>query len=239
MSDIPAEFGVDGDQYRMSGTSMAAPHVAGAAALLAQARPEQSGAQLRATLVGSAQELGVRRRRRVTVGPGCRQAGRGRRRRPAGHGLPRCRLAGAGRHGHGSGEHPHRRAAQLRRPRSVTVKLAAEAAEGSTGKAELSARQVRIPAGRSASVDLTVTPEPPPGGGHCRRRDLRRASSARSRTAAPSACRTRPTCARCRSRPRRRWPRGAPRSSSTRRWRPRRRRPCARPLRPATCTPPR
>ncbi|WP_369372945.1 S8 family serine peptidase [Promicromonospora sp. Populi] len=57
MSDIPAEFGVDGDQYRMSGTSMAAPHVAGAAALLAQARPELTGAQLRATLIGSAQAL--------------------------------------------------------------------------------------------------------------------------------------------------------------------------------------
>src|SRR5690606_34108692 len=57
MSDVPAALGVDGDQYRMSGTSMAAPHVAGAAALLAQARPDLTGAQLRATLIGSARQL--------------------------------------------------------------------------------------------------------------------------------------------------------------------------------------
>lgn len=38
-----------------SGTSMAAPHVAGAAAVLKQARPELSGEQLKAVLMGSAQ----------------------------------------------------------------------------------------------------------------------------------------------------------------------------------------
>lgn len=38
-----------------SGTSMAAPHVAGAAAVLKQARPELSGQQLKAVLMGSAQ----------------------------------------------------------------------------------------------------------------------------------------------------------------------------------------
>ena len=38
----------------MSGTSMAAPHVAGAAAILAQRHPDWTGAQLKAALIGSA-----------------------------------------------------------------------------------------------------------------------------------------------------------------------------------------
>ncbi|MFI7704208.1 S8 family serine peptidase [Nonomuraea sp. NPDC049480] len=44
-----------GGGYRsMSGTSMAAPHVTGAAAILAQRHPEWTGAQLKAALIGSA-----------------------------------------------------------------------------------------------------------------------------------------------------------------------------------------
>lgn len=158
MSDIPAEFGVDGDQYRMSGTSMAAPHVAGAAALLAQARPEQSGEQLRATLIGSARELrsddgdaspsaqgagtldvAAAVDQRVTASPDAVSLG----------------LADMG-------ADPTRTSTVVLRnsgKKSVTVKLAAKPAATSTGKAELSARQVKIPAGRSASVDLTVTPD--------------------------------------------------------------------------------
>ncbi|WSJ90945.1 S8 family serine peptidase [Streptomyces sp. NBC_01304] len=43
--------------YRMSGTSMASPHVAGAAALIRQLHPEQQPDAVRSELVGSAKEL--------------------------------------------------------------------------------------------------------------------------------------------------------------------------------------
>ncbi|MFD7308025.1 S8 family serine peptidase [Promicromonospora sp. NPDC059942] len=158
MSDIPAMFGVDGDKYRMSGTSMAAPHVAGAAALLAQARPEQTAEQLRATLIGSAQPLesddtdvspsaqgagkldvAVAVDQKVTAAPDAVSLG----------------LADMG----GSSKRTSTVVLRNSGTKAVTVKLSAKAAATSTGKAELSARQVKIPAGRSASVDLTVTPD--------------------------------------------------------------------------------
>ncbi|WP_114907884.1 S8 family serine peptidase [Ornithinimicrobium murale] len=47
-------FPFDDDYAYMSGTSMATPHVAGAAALLAQSRPELEALELKAMLVGSA-----------------------------------------------------------------------------------------------------------------------------------------------------------------------------------------
>ncbi|MFI6427876.1 S8 family serine peptidase, partial [Promicromonospora sp. NPDC050880] len=162
MSDIPAEFGVDGNQYRMSGTSMAAPHVAGAAALLAQARPEQTAQQLRATLIGSAQAMDpVTEPADADASPSAQGAGTldvaaaVDQRVTASPDAISLGLADMG-------PNPTRTSTVVLRnsgAKAVTVRLSAEPSKSSTGEAKLSARQVRIPAGRSASVDLTVTPD--------------------------------------------------------------------------------
>ncbi|RPF20974.1 S8 family serine peptidase [Myceligenerans xiligouense] len=158
MSDVPAELGVDGDQYRMSGTSMAAPHVAGAAALLAQARPEQGAEQLRATLIGSAQPLGSDD---ADVSPSAQGGGK----LDVAAAVDQQVTAAPDALSLGladMGADPARTSTVVLRnsgAKAVTVKLAAKPAAASTGEAELSTRQVRIPAGRSASVDLTVTPD--------------------------------------------------------------------------------
>jgi subtilisin family serine protease len=49
---------VDGRYVRLSGTSMAAPHVAGAAAILAQQHPDWKAADLKAALIASARSIG-------------------------------------------------------------------------------------------------------------------------------------------------------------------------------------
>ncbi|MCS5734329.1 S8 family serine peptidase [Herbiconiux daphne] len=54
---VPAAQGIDDNAYRLSGTSMAAPHVAGAAALVRQMRPDADPWQVRDTLIGSASAL--------------------------------------------------------------------------------------------------------------------------------------------------------------------------------------
>ncbi|MEV0649652.1 S8 family serine peptidase [Phytomonospora sp. NPDC050363] len=60
---------VDGEYTRLSGTSMATPHVAGAAALLKQRHPDWNAAQLKATLMATSRWLD---------GPGLYQQGSGR-----------------------------------------------------------------------------------------------------------------------------------------------------------------
>lgn len=55
-SDYPAG---DGSYLTMSGTSMATPHVAGAAAIVKQQHPDYSATQLRAVLLSSATDVGL------------------------------------------------------------------------------------------------------------------------------------------------------------------------------------
>ncbi|WP_406841646.1 S8 family serine peptidase (plasmid) [Streptomyces sp. AHU1] len=55
-STVPSALWAPG-QYRMSGTSMASPHVAGAAALLRQLRPDLAPEQIKSELVGTALHL--------------------------------------------------------------------------------------------------------------------------------------------------------------------------------------
>lgn len=52
-----AALGGEGDYLALDGTSMAAPHVAGAAALLSQARPDLDASGLKATLVATTQPI--------------------------------------------------------------------------------------------------------------------------------------------------------------------------------------
>ncbi|MFB7115873.1 S8 family serine peptidase [Streptomyces sp. NPDC056291] len=157
MSDIPSSFDVDGNQYRDSGTSMASPHVAGAAALMVQAHPEKTAAQARAALIGSAQPL----------------ASSDAKASPSAQGAGKLDVAAAvDQHvtaapdavsfgladmsGRGNPTETvvlHNSAAT-----AVTIDLAVQASSASTGKATLSKSKVTVAAGRDTSVELTINP---------------------------------------------------------------------------------
>ncbi|GAA5141920.1 hypothetical protein GCM10023340_04480 [Nocardioides marinquilinus] len=157
MSTLPSSFGVEGDRYRMSGTSMAAPHVAGAAALLAQARPGVPASRLRALLIGSARPL----------------ASSDRGASPSGQGAGTLDVAAAiGQHltaspdavsfgladMGGSGARAEQVVLSNDGARAVTVDLTARPSAASTGTATLSTKRVTVPAGGQAAVSLRVVP---------------------------------------------------------------------------------
>lgn len=70
---VPAFHGVADNAYRLSGTSMASPHVAGVAALVRAQHPELDALSVRARLVGSAVPLAGESR---TLSPSVQGAGR-------------------------------------------------------------------------------------------------------------------------------------------------------------------
>ncbi|MFF4171253.1 S8 family serine peptidase [Streptomyces sp. NPDC001744] len=137
--------------YRMSGTSMASPHVAGAAALLRQLRPDQGPDAIRSALVGTAKQL-------PGAGPTVRGNGR----------LDVAAAAAAT-----LGASPTAVSFGLADLADRTVGGTAEirltnpgkepltTALGSTGPATVSPARVTIPAGGTATVTVTLRADRP------------------------------------------------------------------------------
>jgi subtilisin family serine protease len=150
----------------LGGTSMATPHVAGAAALVAQQHPDWTGAQIRALLVGSAHRLDG-------VDANTQGAGRLDIARAVGQTVtaePAVVSAGQAEWPHDDDE-PIDRTITYRNlgPEPVTLALAVEAtgADGDApeGMFSLDADTVTVPAGGEAPVELTVdTSVPGPDG---------------------------------------------------------------------------
>ncbi|MEU4095814.1 S8 family serine peptidase [Streptomyces sp. NPDC026673] len=141
----------EGSYQTLSGTSMATPHVAGAAALLAAARPGLSGAQLKDLLVSSSKQ---------TPQYDAFQAGSGRVDVPSAldAGVFASATAFAGQAEASGG------AAAVRRPVTytntggspVTLALSVQAPNAPAGLFSLSASQVVVPAHGTAEVTVSI-----------------------------------------------------------------------------------
>ncbi|WP_157862230.1 S8 family serine peptidase [Wenjunlia vitaminophila] len=145
-------------KYRVSGTSMAAPHVAGAAALLRQLRPDESVERIGGRLIGSA-------------APAKGDAA------PTGQGAGRLDVAAAADASLtasptslslGLADLTHSRISDRgevtlhnTEDRPVTVDLRARPSAGDAGKASVSPPRVHIPAGGSATVTVAVSGDRP------------------------------------------------------------------------------
>ncbi|MGV9914649.1 S8 family serine peptidase [Streptomyces tendae] len=154
--------GGDGSYQTLSGTSMAAPHVTGAAALLLKARPELTGGQLKDALTSTSTP---------TPRYDAFQAGSGRLDVAAATRTPvfasATAYAGQGTDGGASGT--------VRRPVTytnvtaapVTLTLSVEAPNAPAGLFRLSAEEVVVPAHGSAQVTLAIdTSRASEGGRH-------------------------------------------------------------------------
>ncbi|GGP75390.1 S8 family serine peptidase [Saccharothrix coeruleofusca] len=148
---------VDEHHTRLSGTSMATPHVAGAAAILAQQHPDWTGDQLKAALVGTAAPVagaGV-----LAVGGGLLDVARATTQRAnASPAAVNAYLAWPD-------TQPQRRAVTYTNTATTPLTLALELdlADGDgkaspAGLAALSASSVTVPAGGVAEVELILTP---------------------------------------------------------------------------------
>ncbi|RIQ22062.1 S8 family serine peptidase [Jiangella rhizosphaerae] len=143
--------------YRISGTSMAAPHVAGAAALLRQLRPEESVADVNGRLTGSA--VAVEGTGPTTSGAGrvdvAAAAASPLVAAPTSVSLGLADLSGPEVGGSGT--------TTLRNPGAgdVTVTLAAEQAAGSPGTVTITPARATIPAGGELEVTVAVGADRP------------------------------------------------------------------------------
>ncbi|MET8542583.1 S8 family serine peptidase, partial [Kitasatospora sp. NPDC004799] len=149
-----------GERYTaISGTSMAAPHVAGAAALLAQQHPRWKGPQLKAALMSAAapaagQDAYEQGTGRVDVARATAQE-------------VSATAQGTGIHLEGPpGGEPLTRTVEYRNdgPQPVTLELAAETTAAPGGAFAVSPARLTVPAGGAAAATVTVDPALVPSG---------------------------------------------------------------------------
>ncbi|AOS64261.1 S8 family peptidase [Actinoalloteichus hymeniacidonis] len=153
-SDITAAGAeVLGEDYvSMSGTSMAAPHVAGAAVMVAQAHPEADGAELKSRLVGGAEPLS-------DISVHAQGAGRLDVERATAqqlHAEPSTLGIGRLEWPHDPAE-PTIRTLTYHNPTQQDIELALEF-DGPPGVISLSTETMEVPAQGSAEVEIRVAP---------------------------------------------------------------------------------
>ncbi|GAB3118176.1 S8 family serine peptidase [Streptomyces calidiresistens] len=153
---------VEDGYIALSGTSMASPHVAGAAALLAQARPELTAEQIKAVLMGSAVGLADTPAHRQGSG-----------RIDIERALATDVIVESGSVSFGAATWPHEEADPITREmvyrnlgeEDVTLELTTEeiGPEGEPapeGMFSLSEETITVPAGGTAAVEVTADPRP-------------------------------------------------------------------------------
>ncbi|MET7647780.1 S8 family serine peptidase [Streptomyces sp. NPDC005426] len=151
---------VDDRYTAMDGTSMASPHVAGAAALLKQAHPQWTWQQLKSALVGSAEPGDYR----VEEG-GAGRADVARAQAQSAYAIPAVVNLGAAQFVEGA---PYKEVtrevavhndAAAARTFTLTASINSSAGESLPDRAvRLSANEVTVPAGGAASVTITADP---------------------------------------------------------------------------------
>ncbi|MHA3704757.1 S8 family serine peptidase, partial [Jatrophihabitans sp. YIM 134969] len=156
LSTVPHEFGIPGDVYRLSGTSMASPAVAGAAAVLRGREPGLTEAQVRARLTGSAARLPG-----AAAGVPALVQGAGSLDLPAALAAhvtasPSTLSFGLAP---GTGGTPNRRTVHVTNAGTTAVKASLTVAlgTGSDGTATVAPSSVKLTAGGSADVVVTAT----------------------------------------------------------------------------------